>query len=54
MAKGGEAMFDKQIGAVNQQISKIRSEMNQHLSNMTAEISKMNQNHIDHLSHHES
>ena len=43
-----------EIGDVRTEISDVRSEMNQRLSDMTTEISKLNQNHIDHLSHHES
>ena len=59
------AMIDKRFGEVNQRIdglrsemnqgfSDLRGEMNQRLSDMTTEISKMNQNHIDHLTRHES
>ena len=58
------AMFDKQLGEVNQQIdglrsemnqgfSDVRSEMNQRLSDMDASIRPLNQNHIEHLTHHE-
>ena len=47
------AMFDKRLGEVNQRIDGVRSEMNQRLSDMTNEISKLNQNHIDHLTRHE-
>ena len=39
---------------MNQGFTDLRGEMNQRLSDMTTEFSKMNQNHIDHLSHHES
>ena len=53
------AMIDKRIGEVNQRIDGLRSEMNQRLSDMQGEIrdvrlemSKLNQNHIDHLTHH--
>ena len=49
-----EDQFDKRIVEVNQQISEVRSEMNQRLSGVNSEISKLNQTHIDHLSHHES
>ncbi len=45
---------NQQIGEVRQEISGVRSEMNQRLSDITTEISKMNQNHIDHLTRHES
>ena len=43
-----------EIGGVRGEIADVRTEMNQRLSDMTAEISRMNQNHIDHLSHHKS
>ena len=43
-----------EIQGVRGEITNDRTEMNQRLSDMTAEISKLNQNHIDHLSHHES
>ena len=56
-----EDRIDKRFEEVNQridqvrtEISDVRTEMNQRFSDMTAEISKLNQNHIDHLSHHES
>ena len=52
------AMFDKRIGEVNQRISDesggLRSEMNQRLSDIDASIRQLNQNHIDHLTHHQS
>ena len=58
------AMIDKRITEVNQRIdglhsemsqgfSDIRSEMNQRLSDMDASIRQLNQNHIEHLTHHE-
>ncbi len=56
-----EDRVDKRFVEVNQRIDQVRTEigdvrteMNQRLSDMTGEISKLNQNHIDHLSHHES
>ena len=45
---------NQQIGEVRQEISGVRSEMNQRLSDITTEISKLNQNHIDHLTRHDS
>ena len=52
------AMFDKRIGEVNQRISSeitgLRSEMNQRLSDIDASIRQLNQDHIDHLTHHQS
>jgi uncharacterized protein YicC (UPF0701 family) len=52
------AMFDKRIGGMNQRISSeitgLRSEMNQRLSDIDASIRQLNQNHIDHLTHHQS
>ena len=58
-----EERMDKRFVEVNQQIvglrtdmnqgfSDVRLEMNQRLSDMNAEISKLNQNHIDHLNRH--
>ena len=43
-----------EIGGVRGEIADVRTEMNQRLSDMTAEISKLNQNHIDHLTRHDS
>ena len=43
-----------EIRGVRGEIGDVRTDMNQRFSDMTAEISKLNQNHIDHLSHHES
>ena len=43
-----------EIQGVRGEIADVRTEMNQRLSDMTAEISKLNQNHIDHLTHHQS
>lgn len=48
------AMMDKRFGEVNQRIEGLRSEMNQRLSDVDASIRQLNQNHIDHLSHHQS
>ena len=49
-----EDWMDKRLIEVNQRIDGLRSEMNQRLSDIKGEISKMNQNHIDHLSHHQN
>ena len=53
--------FADLINTMNQGFSDIRSEMNQRLSDMQVEIrdvrlelSKLNQNHIDHLNQHHS
>lgn len=43
---------NQQIGGVRQEVSGVRSEMNQRLSDIITEISKLNQNHIDHLTRH--
>ena len=43
-----------EIQGVRGEIADVRIEMNQRLSDMTAEISKMNQNHINHLTRHDS
>ena len=43
-----------EIQGVRGEIADVRTEMNQRLSDMTAEISKLNKNHIDHLTHHQS
>ena len=40
------------FGEVNQRIDGLRSEMNQGFSDIRGEMSKMNQNHIDHLNRH--
>lgn len=55
------AMIDKRIGETNQRIDGLRSEMNQQIagvrteiSDVRVEISKLNQNHIDHLNRHQS
>jgi len=37
---------------MNQQGESLRSEMNQRLSDMDASIRQLNQNHIEHLTHH--
>ncbi len=39
---------------MNQGFSDLRGEMNQRLSDMDASIRQLNQNHIDHLTRHES
>ena len=48
----------KQISEVrsemNQGFSDLRGEMNQRLSDMDASIRQLNQNHIDHLTRHDS
>ena len=51
--------FAELISIMNQQIADLRSEMNQQMSDVRGEIrdlrlemSKLNQNHIDHLTHH--
>ena len=48
----------KQISEVrsemNQGFSDLRGEMNQRLSDMDASIRQLNQNHIDHLTRHET
>ncbi len=53
--------FADLINTMNQGFSDVRSEMNQRLSDMQVEIrdvrlelSKLNQNHIDHLNRHHS
>ena len=53
------AQNDKRIDEVKTEIKEVRSDMNQRLSDMQGEIrdvrlelSKLNQNHIDHLTHH--
>ena len=51
---GARDELRSEIGGVRGEIADVRTEMNQRLSDMTAEISKLNQNHIDHLTHHES
>ena len=43
-----------EIGGVRGEITDVRTDMNQRLSDMTTEISKLNQNHIDHLTRHDS
>ena len=43
-----------EIQGVRGEIADVRTEMNQRLSDMTTEISKLNQNHIDHLTRHKS
>lgn len=43
---------NQRIGETNQRIDGLRSEVNQRLSDMDASISKMNQNHIEHLNRH--
>ena len=43
-----------EIQGVRGEFADVRTEMNQRLSDMTAEISKLNQNHIDHLNQHKS
>ena len=54
-----EKQFVEIVNTMNQQLSDIRSEMNQQLSDIRGEIrdvrmemSKLNQNHIDHLNQH--
>ena len=54
-----EERTDKRFVEVNQQITGLRSEMNQRISEVRDEISgvrdeisKLNQNHIEHLTHH--
>ena len=49
-----EERMDKRFVEVNQRIDGLRSDVNQRLSDMNAEMSKMNQNHIDHLNRHHS
>ncbi len=51
--------FAELISIMNHQIADLRSEMNQQMSDVRGEIrdlrlemSKLNQNHIDHLTHH--
>ena len=44
----------QEVSGVRQEVSGVRSEMNQRLSDITTEISKLNQNHIDHLTRHDS
>ena len=51
--------FAEIVNTMNQHFSDVRSEMNQQLSDMRGEIrdvrlemSKLNQNHIDHLNRH--
>ena len=48
-----EDRFDKRISEVNQQISEVRSEMKSEIGSVRTELSKLNQNHIDHLTHHQ-
>ena len=59
-----EERQDKRFVEINQQISGLRTETNQRLSDMQAEtntrlsdieasLRQLNQNHIDHLTHHE-
>ncbi len=49
---------DNQIETVKlemtKQISEVRSDMNQGFSDMDASIRQLNQNHIDHLTRHDS
>ena len=52
--------FDKRFGEVNQQIASVRADLNQQVNSLRAEIgdvrtelSKLNQNHIEHLTHHQ-
>ena len=56
-----EDRMDKRFTEVNQRISEVRSEnsevrtdMNQQIASVRDELSKLNQNHIDHLSHQQS
>lgn len=49
-----EERMDKRFVEVNQQIAGLRTETNQRLSDIEASIRQLNQNHIDHLTHHES
>ena len=51
--------FVEVISHMNQQISDVRTDMNQQIggvrkeiSDVRTELSKLNQNHIDHLTHH--
>ena len=53
------AQNDRRIDEVKAEIKEVRSDINQRLSDMQGEIrdvrlelSKLNQNHIDHLTHH--
>ena len=50
--------IDTKIDVVQSEIRKevrdVRTEMNQQIGSVRAELSKMNQNHIDHLTRHES
>ncbi len=41
-----------EIASVRTEIAGVRTEMNQRLSDMQVEMSKLNQNHINHLTHH--
>ena len=43
-----------EISDVREEIGGVRSDMNQQIAGVREEISKLNQNHIDHLTHHDS
>ena len=44
--------MDKRFAEVNQRIEGLRSEMNQRLSDVDANIRQLNQNYQNHLAHH--
>ena len=44
----------EEIGGVREEIGGVRVDMNQQIASVREEISKLNQNHIDHLTHHDS